>query len=163
MLPTLLGRWQTRLLLIFCIGFPVTAFYSVWLADHEPVLGRAPWIKSLGTVAYDIRPVQILCVLLLVGLLFDVIYIGVQKFRWDRDWPFVFQFFASIGEFIIVIALIRLDLLAFVPAWWIKPDDYPYFILHFALVFIPSFVALLGLIQIFMIRWRYNGGEWGRS
>lgn len=163
MLPTLLGRLQTRLLLIFCIGFPVTGLYSVWLANRASIIGRAPWIKSLGKVAYDIRPVQILCLLLLLGVLLDVIYIGLQKFRWDRDWPFVFQFFTLIGEFAIVIALIRLDVFPFMPAWWIKPNEYPYFILHFALVFIPSFVALLGFIQIFMVRWRYNGGEWGRS
>jgi hypothetical protein len=49
------------------------------------------------------------------------------------------------------------------PALWIRPDDYPYFILQFALIFVPSFIALVGFIQVFMVRWRYNGGEWGRS
>jgi hypothetical protein len=29
-------------------------------------------------------------------------------------------------------------------------------------VFIPSFIAVLGFVQIFMIRWRFKGGEWGR-
>jgi hypothetical protein len=163
MLPTLLGRWQTRLLLILCIGLPVTALYSIWLANQMPAVGRTPWIKSFGPVRCDIRPVQILCLLLLLGVVLDVIYTGLQKFRWDRDWPFAFQFFASIGEFAGIIALVRLDAFPFMPAEWIRPQDYQYFILHFTLVFIPSFIALLGFIQVFMVRWRYNGGEWGRS
>lgn len=162
MLPTLLGRLQTRLLLILFIGLPVTTVYSVWLANRAPANGRTQWIKSFGQVKYDIRPMQILCLLLLLGVLLDLIYIGLQRFRWDRDWPFVFQFFASIGEFALIVVLIRLNVFPFMPARWIGSDDFPYFILHFALVFIPSFVALLGFIQIFMVRWRYNGGEWGR-
>jgi hypothetical protein len=165
MLPTLLGRLQTRLLLILCIGLPVTAVYSVWLANRAPVTGPTfpPWIKSFGQVTYDIRPVQILCLLLLVGVSLDVVYQGLQKFRWDRDWPFAFQFFVSIGEFAIVLALIGFDVFPFMPARWIGTGEYPYFVLYFALVFIPSFIALLGFIQIFMVRWRYKGGEWGRS
>jgi hypothetical protein len=158
MLLTLLGRIQTRLLLFFVIGLPVTAVYSVWLADHL----QAVWTKTVGPLTYDIRPVQILCLLLLFGVLLDVLYTGLQRTRWDRDWPFAFQFFVSIAEFGIVLAVIGLDLLPFMRARLIGWDDYPYFILHFALVFVPSFIALLGFIQIFMIRWRYNGGEWGR-
>ena len=33
---------------------------------------------------------------------------------------------------------------------------------HFSLVFVPSFIALLGLVQIFLVRWRFKGGEFGR-
>ena len=163
MLPTLLGRLQTRILLVLFVGFPITAVYSVWLANPIPVAGKPPWSRTFGQVTYDIRPVQILCLLLLFGVLFDLLYTGLQRMRWDRDWPFAFQFFASIGEFAIVLALVRFDVFPFMPAQWIGPDDYPYFILQFALIFVPSFIALLGFIQVFMIRWRYNGGEWGRS
>ena len=35
-------------------------------------------------------------------------------------------------------------------------------LLHFTLVVVPSFLALLGGIQVFMVRWRFKGGEWGR-
>lgn len=163
MLPTLLGRLQTRILLVLFIGFPITAVYSVWLANRAPVAGKIPWIKTFGQVTYDVRPVQILCLLLLFGVLFDLLYTGLQRMRWDRDWPFAFQFFASIGEFAIVLALVRFDVFPFMPAKWIGPDDYPHFVLQFALILVTSFIALLGFIQVFMIRWRYNGGEWGRS
>jgi hypothetical protein len=165
MLMTLLGRWQTRILLFLCVGLPISAIFAVWLATLVPANAHfvRPWNRALGLVIYDIRPLQILCVLLIVGVVLDVIYIGLQQFRWDRDWPFAFQFIVSILEFLMVLALVRLDTLPFMPAHWIGPGDYPYLFLHFGLVFIVSFVVLLGFVQIFMIRWRYKGGEWGRS
>lgn len=163
MLPTLLGRWQTRILLFIFVGLPITAAYAVWLASIAQPGGRSPpWIKLLGQIAYDVRPLQILCLLLIVGIVFDAIYTGLQQFRWDRDWPFAFQFLGLIAEFFVVLGLIQIDALPFMPGRWIGRGDYPYFFIHFGLVFLVSFMALLSFIQVFMIRWRYKGGEWGR-
>lgn len=164
MLPTLLGRWQTRILLFLCVGLPISALYAVWLAGVAPVPTGVvrPWLRSLGQVVYDVRPLQILCLLLIVGIVLDLLYIGLQQLRWERDWPFAFQFCFSIVEFFIVIGLIRYDVLAFMPASWVSANDYPYFFLHFGLVLFFSFLGLLGFIQIFMVRWRYKGGEWGK-
>jgi hypothetical protein len=160
MLPTLLGRWQTRILLFLCIGLPISAVYALWLAGGSP--GARPWLRALGQFVYDVRPLQILCLLLIVGILLDLLYIALQHLRWERDWPFVFQLFFSVVEFFIVLILIRYDTLPFLPASWIAPGDYPYLFLHFGLVLFFSFIGLLGFIQIFMIRWRYKGGEWGK-
>ena len=33
---------------------------------------------------------------------------------------------------------------------------------HFTWVFIPSFIGVLALVQIFLVRWRFKGGELGR-
>jgi hypothetical protein len=165
MAPTLLGRLQTRIVLFLSIGLPVTILYAIWLASRSrPDLNGAfpEWIKTPGGVPLDMRPVQIVCLLLLVGAMLDFLYIQLQHLRWDRDWPFAFQFAASIGEFAIVLALVKLDVIPFMPSRWVRDDDYPYLILHFAWFFIPSFVALLGFIQIFMVRWRFKGCEWGR-
>ena len=69
MLPTLLGRWQTRILLFLCFGVPITAIFSWWLAGSLRAGSRAtPWIKAIGPVTYDIRPVQVLGLLLIVGI-----------------------------------------------------------------------------------------------
>jgi hypothetical protein len=165
MAPTLLGRLQTRILLFLSIGLPVTVLYAIWLSgrSRQDPSGASPeWIVALAGVRLDIRPVQILCLLLLVGAVLDFLYIQLQHFRWDRDWPFAFQFVASIGEFAIVLALVKLDMIPFMPSRWVGAGDYPYLILHFAWFFVPSFVALLGFIQIFMVRWRHKGCEWGR-
>ena len=37
-----------------------------------------------------------------MGLILDVLYIQIQRFHWDQDWPFAYQFFFSIVEFFIV-------------------------------------------------------------
>ena len=168
MTPTFLGRWQTRILLFLIIGIPITLVYAVWLVDNDTLDLAAfspPWVIEISPsppLRADIRPIQILCLLLVVGVVLDILYILLQRLRWDRDWPFAFQFFVSIVEFVIVLALVSADLVPFMPAQWMSADDIPYFVLHFSLVFIPSFIALLGFIQIFMIRWRFKGGEWGR-
>ena len=167
MTPTLLGRWQTRILLFLVLGLPITLAFAVWLAIDETGGSGAtlpPWVIAIGPSPWriDIRPIQILCMLLLIGIVLDIIYILFQRLRWDRDWPFAFQFLVSIGEFIVVLTLISADVVPFMPAQWMSADDIPYFVLHFSLVFIPSFIALLGVIQIFLIRWRFKGGEWGR-
>lgn len=158
MIPTLLGRMQTRILLFLWIGLPITILYALWLPDRPTVhtIVIANWLL-------DIRPLQILCLLLVVGLILDPAYYALQTLRWDSDWPFIFQFVFSIGEFLIVLLLISLDILPFMPASAIaNSDEYFYVALHFGFVFIPSFIALLGFVQIFMIRWRFKGGEWGR-
>jgi hypothetical protein len=158
MLPTLLGRWQTRIMLFIWIGIPITLAYALWLGSGSSLHA----VKLLG-LSVDMRPFQILCLLLLVGLVLDPVYFLVQQFRWDNDWPFAFQFFFSIVEFLIVLGLIWLNVLPFMRARTIpNATDYFYFALHFGLVFVPSFIALLGFVQIFMVRWRFKGGEWGR-
>jgi len=158
MLPTMKGRWLTRILLFLWIGVPITFIFSLMVAGpRSPVLPFVGW-------HYDILPFQILSLLLLVGLVLDPVYIYAQQFRWERDWPFAFQFFFSIVEFVIVLALVWWGALDFTrpPLDLHTPENYVIFVIHFACVFIPSFIAVLGFVQIFMIRWRFKGGEWGR-
>src|SRR5262245_29174331 len=100
MLPTLLGRWQTRILLFLVIGLPISIIYAFWLADPR---NTAFTVNIGGGFGLDIRPLQILCLLLIVGLILDPLYYWIQTLRWDSDWPFSFQFFVSIVEFLIVL------------------------------------------------------------
>lgn len=98
MIPTLAGRIQTRLLLFVLLGIPLTALFS-WL-----------WLP----LYWDLLFVFLLTVLATVtgfGLLMDVVYIGLQRLRWDRDWPFAYQFFFSIVEFAIVLWAARAGLI----------------------------------------------------
>ena len=156
MLPTLKGRWQTRILLFLWIGVPITFLFSLWVAGP-----RSPALPLVGW-HYDILPFQILSLLLIVGLILDPIYIYIQQFRWERDWPFAFQFFFTIIEFIIVIGLVNFGALDGFSRPRAQHQNYTLYTIHFACVFIPSFIALLGFVQTFMIRWRFKGGEWGR-
>ncbi|MCB1508396.1 MAG: hypothetical protein KDI98_06505 [Hyphomicrobiaceae bacterium] len=150
MTPTLLGRWQTRLLLFLVLGLPLTFLYA--------------WIYA-GFDVFDIDTnfFLVLVVLFVVGFILDPVYIWLQGFRWDHDWPFAFQFFFSFIEFGIVLALIYFDVLWFLPSFLLSDFDGFLVILgHFLTVFIPSFLALLGFIQIFLVRWRFKAAELGR-
>src|SRR5689334_13618438 len=111
MIPTLLGRMQTRILLFLVIGVPVTVGYAFWLAER----GSRHVVEIFG-LQLDIRPPQILCLLLIVGLVLDPFYYWIQTLRWESDWPFSFQFYVSIVEYLIVLSMIELDLVPVVPS-----------------------------------------------
>lgn len=160
MTPTFAGRWQSRILLFLFIGLPVTFLFA--------------WVQAGGdlTNLSDV-PFLFLCTLFVIGMVLDPVYYWIQTYRWERDWPFAYQWVVMWLEFWIVVVLILVEALPFLPSSRVFPststflvfsweDAFLQVLLHFTLVFIPSFLALLGGFQIFMIRWRFKGGEWGR-
>ncbi len=143
MLPTLAGRWQTRILLYLVVGLPVTLIYAIYLELDEDFLD----------------PFVFLTALLLVGLVADLGYQQIQRFRWDNDWPFAFFLFFSIIEFLIVLGLLNAGAL---DPFLVYRLDNTTVLIHFSWVLLFSFIGVLAGIQLFMIRWRYKGGEIGR-
>ncbi len=153
MTPTLAGRWQTRLLLYLFIGLPVTLLFALYRTNWEIWPPR----YELSAFYY---PFLVITAILVLGLVLDVAYMQIQRFHWDQDWPFAYQFFFSIVEYLIIYFAASDGWLDFMfkdgrPTW----DDTVY---HFSTVFLLSFLALLGGVQIFMVRWRFKGGELGR-
>ncbi len=86
MTPTLLGRWQTRLLLLVTVGLVLTCPFLIF--------GLAPLLN--------------LFLVIVLGFLWDILYTYLQRLRWDRDWPPAFQLAAGITE---GIAVYLIDLL----------------------------------------------------
>ena len=155
MTPTLFGRWQTRLLLYVFIGLPVTFLFALYQSAWQ-------W-PPLYTQSVFYYPFLFLTLILVLGLILDVLYIQIQRFHWDQDWPFAYQFFFSIVEFFAVFYL--MDYGVFDYAYPLFRDGTIPFrtaACHFSFVFVPSFLALLGAVQIFLVRWRFKGGELGR-
>lgn len=148
MIPTLAGRLQTRIFLFLFVGLPITLAYGFVLSGWQ----------------WDWRTIQIfvwfLCTITGLGLLLDPIYIFAQTTRWDRDWPFAYQAFFSWVEFGVVFYAARAGLIVFLPEAAFQSLSIP--ITHFALVFVPSFLALLGPLQVIFIRWRFKGGQLGK-
>lgn len=144
MTPTLLGRWQTRLVLFLFVGIPVTYLYALYL-DPEDDSFYDPFVFLTG--------------LLIVGLLLDYAYNQIQRFRWDNDWPFAFFFFFSIGEFLITLGLLNLGVL---DPFLVYRIDNGTALVHFSFVLFFSFISVLAGVQIFLVRWRFKGGELGR-
>lgn len=125
MIPTLLGRWQTRFFLIFWIGGIVTLPFALFL-------GVAPF----GNLALVFG----------LGVLWDILYILIQKLRWDRDWPFAFQFGSGITEGIFLFATGILPLTG---------SNF----LHYSTVFFATFFAVFGPLKTLYPAWRYRGGQ----
>lgn len=144
MTPTLYGRWQTRILLFVVVGLPVTFLYALYLDFEDDGF-------------YD--PFVFLTALLIVGLVLDPVYNHIQRFRWDNDWPFAFFVFFTVIEFLITLGLLNAGFLDPFLTYRIENDTA---LVHFSWVLFVSFVSVLAFIQVFLIRWRFKGGEIGR-
>ncbi len=138
MTPTLLGRWETRFLLLATVGVIVTL-----------VVGLI--IKNIAT------PFLLLGYVFLFGLVWDAVYQYLITFRWDRDWPTVFQVLAGIVEGALVWLLLRFVDLPGIPA---RTVPFSVFIGMYASIWLLTFIIAQGPLRIVLVRWRYRGGEW---
>ena len=146
MTPTLMGRWQTRFLLFGTVGVLVTLIFGRIYQDHMTLLA-------------------VLSYLLLIGFLWDILYNYLQSWRWDQDWPPLFQLFCGIveGMFIWILMLLWEQF-----HWFGSPHlpcvapelTFALFVAHYIIVWLMIFVATQGLLRIIFPRWRYHGGQW---
>lgn len=134
MTPTLLGRWQTRLFLIATIGFLISL----------------PFALSWGTVVF-----VLLVHIALFGIIWDVLYIYLQKLRWDRDWSALLQLLSGIWEALFLITLIKTIGLPGVPSF----IGIGAFCFHYTVVWLGIFTASQTLMRVLFPYWRFNGGR----
>jgi hypothetical protein len=143
MTPTLIGRWQTRLLLLSTVGILVSIPFAIGLIGATPSLVYF-WI--LGYVA-------------ILGLGWDVSYDYLQKFRWDRDWPAVYQLLTGVWESVFIFCGVKLVGVLPVP---IPKEELPIgvFWLHYSFVWLAVFITSQSVMRIIFPRWRFRGGQW---
>lgn len=143
MTPTLYGRWHTRVLLLLTLGGLVTTFFWWWFEDDDYLT-----FIVLGYV-------------LIIGLAWDTLYNYVQTFRWDRDWPPVFQLAAGVVEGGLVAGLIWGLPLFDLELPGVDPDKLELwqFLAHYSTVWFITFLASLSLLRIIFPRWRFFGGQ----
>ncbi|MBO1347414.1 MAG: hypothetical protein EBE86_008455 [Hormoscilla sp. GUM202] len=141
MTPTLLGRWQTRIFLLGTVGVLVTLPFAVGYWGPEPT-SRYYWI---------------LFYVGLFGLAWDVLYQLLQKYRWDRDWPGILQFFAANAEIVVLVLLIEImDL----PNIRQHEFSLEWFALHYSLVWVAIYLSSWVVMRLLFPRWRFRGGKW---
>jgi hypothetical protein len=140
MTPTLFGRWQTRLLLLATIGVLVSLPFSMGLIGPD---ASSVYLWILAYVAG-------------FGILWDVLYIYLQRYRWDRDWPAAFQLLAGIWEGFFVYCGATLIGLPAIP----KELPLNWFAIHYSLVWLAVFIASQSLMRLLFLRWRFRGGQW---
>jgi hypothetical protein len=135
MTPTLIGRWQTRVLMFGTIGVLITAIFALLL--------EGPFFPVLGYIVG-------------FGLVWDVVYIVLQRLRWDRDWPAAFQVATGVWEGLFVYVFVNYVLL--VPG---IPNAVPLglFVAQYATVWTLIFAWLQGPMRVVAPYWRFHGGR----
>lgn len=139
MTPTLFGRWQTRLFLLSTIGVLVTLpfYFGILETGYNPV-----YLSVLLYVA-------------IFGCGWDILYNYLQKFRWDRDWPGVFQLLTGIWEAVFIASFVKIFGLPSVP----QDLSLLSFVLHYSLVWLGVYIGSQTIMRILFPRWRFRGGE----
>jgi hypothetical protein len=138
--PTLSGRLQTRIVLLAVVGV-------LWTLIVGPVLPR-PDGASLGDV-YDLT-LSAIAVVAVVGLVWELIYHGLQQFRWEKDWPAFFGLLTGINEGLL--AFVVLDA-------WRGAIPVTTYALHFSTTWLVVWFVANGPLRVVALRWRYRGGR----
>lgn len=137
MTPTLWGRWQTRLFLLGTVGVLITLCFGLLFRTFT-------------------TPLAVLGYVFLFGLGWDILYQAIVSFRWDGDWPSIFQIGAGVleGVWIWILAHyvgfpgVNRSLLL----WQFIP--------HYATVWLAVFTLSQGPLRALLPRWRCRGGQW---
>ncbi len=142
MVPTLYGRIQTRIVLLIVVG-------GIWTLIITPFL---PTGQPLST-SYRTTFLVLLTVLVL-GVLWEFVYHGLQQFRWEKDWPTFFGLLTMINEGILVWLLLNAGVVPGI-------DSVPLsaFLIQFITTWLVVWLVANGPVQIFFSRWRFRGGR----
>ncbi len=142
MTPTYIGRLQTRFFVLLFVG-------GLWTLIITPFL---PGGGALGN-KYQ-ATFTVLAVVFVLGIVWDAIWIFLQQFRWEKDWPIMYQLLTGIPEGIVT--------------WYVLvTKDVPghpqvgrgAFIIDFATVWILTWLFTIGPMRVPFLRWRFRGGR----
>ncbi|HMA45809.1 MAG TPA: hypothetical protein VKP11_01140 [Frankiaceae bacterium] len=142
MVPTLPGRWQTRVFVLAVVGSLLTLAVTPLLPGRGP-LGAAYRATFL-----------VLATVLVVGLGWELVYHGLQQFRWEKDWPTMFGLLTGVNEGLLVWALLAAGAV---------PGDPKVgggaFVVDFAVVWVGTWLFVNGPMRVPFLRWRFQGGR----
>lgn len=143
MTPTLFGRLQTRIVVLAVIG-------SLWTLIITPLLPGIPDGAELGET-YELT-FKILLTVGLLGLAWELVYHGLQQFRWEKDWPALFGLLTGINEGIAAhFATKALFDIEVIPG--------SAYVVAFTTTWLVTWFWVNGPMRIFFLRWRYSGGR----
>jgi hypothetical protein len=143
MTPTLIGRWQTRILLLGTLGVLVTIPFSL-----------------NGDSLYF----QVLLAIAVLGCMWDIVYNQLQTLRWDHDWSAILQLAAGIWEAFFFYVPFKFLISSILKIGWLSTDiPIDKFLLHYSCIWLAVFTASQTLMRVIFPRWRFHGGEWFKS
>jgi len=140
--PTLFGRLQTRIFVILVIG-------GLWTAIVTPLLPGIPSGASLADT-YSLT-FRLLAVVGVLGLLWELVYHGLQQFRWEKDWPALFGLLNGLNEGILAWFVANLVIGQRIPGLA--------YLIHFTTTWLVTWFWVNGPMQVLFLRWRFRGGR----
>lgn len=147
--PTLFGRWQTRTAMMLTFGVIISLIFAL---AYNP---EARNDFNNGALNEDFFIV--LAAVLVLGWIWDIVWILLQKLRWDRDWPPAFQWATAIVEGVAVWLLLDNGLLPFIPEEEAPP--FGVFLFHYLVIFFVTFFWVQGPMRALFPHWRFYGGR----
>lgn len=143
MTPTLLGRIQTRWVMVWTVGV-------VWL------LAVGPWLPLAGPTTATVYTTGLATLVLVavLGTVWECIYHLAQQLRWDKDWPTVLGLILGVSEAAVVYQFLRRDI-----PFDVDPVTPGPFAWQFGSVWLAIWAVTNGPIRILFPRWRFAGGR----
>lgn len=158
MTPTLFGRIQTRLFVMFVVGGPWTLLVTPFLPVEGGLVLSSDAVSLLD--AYLLSFTALLLVALVGCLVWEPLYHLLMQFRWEKDWPAFFQLLQIVPEGLATWLLLHVDGLNPLSA----ADGGPSvpgraFLTLFTTTWLVTWLFVNGPMKIFFLRWRFSGGR----
>lgn len=144
MIPTLLGRIETRIFVLAVIGSLTTAVITPVLPSTSEPLGET--YKATFAVLFAVG---------VLGVLWEFVYHALMQVRWEKDWPTLFGLVTALHEGALVWLLVKAGTVPGVP----EELRFSTFLVDFAVVWLVTFLWVNGPMRVPFIRWRHNGGR----
>lgn len=151
MTPTLIGRIQTRILVILVVGVPWTLLFGLFVPADRGSEGRIGALASL----YQHMFLALFVVLVLGIAIWDGVWHFLQQYRWENDWPILYALLVVVPEGILAYVVLRVI--------GLETDGVSIglggFIAHILSTWILMWLFLIGPIRAVLIRYRFRGGR----
>ena len=149
MTPSLLGRIQTRILLLATVGL-------VWTLIVTPVLPRAaalPGESAIGQL-YSTTLFALAVITVLGAVVWEPLYHLLQQYRWEKDWPILFSLLLGVPEGIVAFLIV--DQVMMGGSTVVTPTT---FWVLFVTTWVLVWLTAIGPLRMVLLRWRYRGGR----
>jgi hypothetical protein len=143
MVPTLIGRLQTRVFMLATVGVIVTAIIT-------PLIGLPGSLSAAYKTTY-----LILATVAVLGIVWELIYHLLMQWRWEKDWPSLFGLLTGIPEGLVVWLLLAGHAVPGIKG----PVPGGAYLIDFIVVWLCVWLVVQGPMRIPFIRWRFHGGR----